>query len=118
MKSGRSNRCRNQVASGLLPFAMSEFFSGVQETNLLRIKNTSLQIVIYSLLLLCVTRYLSNGHVRLVFSLKCPLPWLKLDAKWFYGMASSRRCRSLTKRNNEQIITLIHRATIPLLVDH
>ena len=30
------------MASGLLPFAMSEFFSGVQEANLLRIKNTFL----------------------------------------------------------------------------
>ena len=79
---------------------MSKFFSGVQEANLLRIKSTSLQIVI----LLCVTRYLSNGYVRLVFSLKCPLPWLKLDAKWFYGMANSQRCRYLLRSITNKLL--------------
>ena len=54
------------MASDFLPLAMSEFFSDVQEVNLLRTKIPLLRIV-FSPLLLCVTRYVSSSHIRLVF---------------------------------------------------
>ena len=68
------------MASSFLPFAMSKFFSDVQEVDLLRTKIPLLRIV-FSPLLLCFTMYLSSSHVKLVFSLKYPPPWLTVDAK-------------------------------------
>ena len=101
------------MASGFSPFAMSDFFSDVQEVNLLEQK-IPLLLIAFSPLLLCVTRYLSSSHVRLVFSLKYPPSWLKVDAKWVYGTESSRRCRSFTKKDNEKINMVTHIVTIPL----
>ena len=47
------------------------------------------------------------NHIRLVLSLKYPLPWVKVDAKWFYGVVF------FTIKDNEQIIMFTHRVTIP-----
>ena len=59
------------------------------------------------------TRYLPSSHIRLVFSLKYPLSWLKVDAKWVYG--SYRKfmamyvARLFTK--NKQINMVTHRVS-------
>ena len=43
---------------------------------------------------------------------------MKVDAKWFCGMASSRPYRSFTKQDSEQIIRYTHSVSITVLVDY
>ena len=64
--------------------------------NLLIIKKSPSRIAL-SPLLLSVTRYLSSSHVRPIVSLQYSLLWKKVDAKWFYSIASSRPYSSFTK---------------------
>ena len=43
---------------------------------------------------------------------------MKVDVKWFYGIASSRPCRSLTNHDSKQIIRYTHNVSINALVNH
>ena len=43
---------------------------------------------------------------------------MKVDAKWFYGIASSQLCRSFTNQDGKQIIRYAHSVSINVLVNH
>ena len=43
---------------------------------------------------------------------------MKVDAKWFYGIATLRPCKSFTNRDSKQIIRYTHSVSNNVLVNH
>ena len=105
------------MASGSLALVSSEFFQGRQTVNFC-IRKLPLLRAAFIALPLHVTSYSSSNHVRPVVSLIYPQLWMKVDAKWFHGMTSSRPFRSFTKQDSEQIIRYTHSVSIAVLVNY